>query len=222
MMHHLFTHGTKGEKTKMTEIGEMPESWTSPEISDVYQFTKKPRGLTLSGKIPFIPMENIPIGVITVSDYIEKPSASITSGTYVENGDLLLAKITPSFENGKQAILDIKHDFAFATTEVIPIKGVKGKSAIMYLFYYLLKNDVRERLAGKMDGTTGRQRLSKTVLEKTIIPFPDVEEQNKIASAFMAIDGRIEAAHKKAATYETLFKTLLYELMSGKRRIKMQ
>ena len=27
LMEYLFTHGTRGEATKQTEIGEMPESW---------------------------------------------------------------------------------------------------------------------------------------------------------------------------------------------------
>jgi len=35
MMHHLFMHGTKGEKTKMTEIGEMPESWEVVELGKI-------------------------------------------------------------------------------------------------------------------------------------------------------------------------------------------
>lgn len=220
MMQYLFTHGTKkGEKTKMTEIGEIPESWNVVEISAAYKFTNKPKKLILTGCIPFVPMEYIQIGKISISDYIEKSAKSITSGTYVERGDLLLAKITPSFENGKQAILKIEHDFAYATTEVIPIKEIKGKSSIMYLFYYLLENGVRQKLVGQMDGTTGRQRLNKSVLGKTFIPFPCYEEQAKIASIFMGIDNKIESIQKKLAVHQNIFKTLITELMSAKRRV---
>lgn len=37
LMHHLFTHGTRGEPTRQTEIGEMPESWEVVELGEVCQ-----------------------------------------------------------------------------------------------------------------------------------------------------------------------------------------
>lgn len=221
MMQYLFTHGTKGEKTKMTEIGEIPESWEVVELGEVYEFTKKPRGLMLNAHVPFIPMDLIPIGAINVSQYINRSAKKLTSGTYVENGDLLLSKITPSFENGKQAILMIDQAFAYATTEVMPIKEIKKESSIMYLFYFLLKDNVRKELAGKMEGTTGRQRISKSVIEKTLIPLPDYKEQLRISSVLKEIDERITTINEKQLLHQSLFKTLLHELMSGERRAKV-
>ena len=72
------------------------------------------------------PMNCIPIGRTFVSDYEMRQLDSLTSGTYIENGDVLVAKITPCFENGKQAIVKIDRLSVFATTEVIPLKGVQG------------------------------------------------------------------------------------------------
>ena len=40
LMQQLFTHGTKGEKTKMTEIGEIPESWWVVSLSEYLEKTK--------------------------------------------------------------------------------------------------------------------------------------------------------------------------------------
>jgi len=34
LMEHLFRHGTRGEATKETEIGEMPESWATIQLED--------------------------------------------------------------------------------------------------------------------------------------------------------------------------------------------
>src|SRR3990167_2328981 len=90
---------------------------------------------------------------------------SFSSGTYVQKGDLVVAKITPSFENGKQGIVtNIPLDFCYATTEVWPLHGVNGQSNIEYLHYYLKKPDVRNEIAGKMEGSTGRQRVPKSVI----------------------------------------------------------
>jgi len=118
---------------------QFPSDWKLGPIAEVFDFTGKPRGLDLSkngDQIPFFPMDQIPLGRIRVSDFTPKSLAQLGSGTYVENGDLMVAKITPSFENGKQAIVDIATDFAYATTEVIPMRGRKEKSDTLFLFFY--------------------------------------------------------------------------------------
>ena len=48
---------------------------------------------------------------------------------------MLLAKITPSFENGKQGIIrELPTPFGIATTEVIPLMGIPDVSDTLYLF----------------------------------------------------------------------------------------
>lgn len=131
----------------------------------MYLFTKKPRDLKFDEyeSIPFVPMDLVPIGKLSFGDFILKKPSEFSSGTYFETGDLLLAKITPSFENGKQGIIpELPHGFGVATTEVIPIKEIPQVSNIHFLAYFLLRDDIRSSLAGKMEGSTGRQRLSQT------------------------------------------------------------
>ena len=88
-----------------------------PHCRCVRFYTVKPRGLDLSkngDKIPFFPMNRIPLKGIHVSEFVPKdPWPNSGAGTYVENGDLMVAKITeePSLENGKQAIVNIATRF---------------------------------------------------------------------------------------------------------------
>ena len=159
LMDYLFSHGTRSESRKQTEIGEIPESWEVVSFGQVVTFTKKPRDLQYSeyNEVPFVPMELIPIAKLFSQEFILKTNDELKSGTYFEPGDILLPKITPSFENGKQCIIhELPTPFGIATTEVIPIREIVGVSDISYLFYYLLLPNVRTSLAGKMQGTTGR------------------------------------------------------------------
>ena len=190
-MDYLFSHGTEGEPRKQTEIGEIPESWETTGFTQIAKFTKKPSDLRYSeyNEIPFVPMELIPIAKLFSKDFIPKTNDELKSGTYFEPGDILLPKITPSFENGKQCIMhELPTPFGIATTEVIPIREVAGVSDKFYLFYYLLLPKVRTSLAGKMQGTTGRQRLNKEALITLKIPLPPLPEQRAIAHVFQAID----------------------------------
>ena len=194
-----------------------PADWKLVPVADVFDFTSKPRGLDLSkngDEIPFFSMDQIPLGRIHVSKFNLKPLAKLGSGTYVGKGDLMVAKITPSFENGKQVIVDIQTDFAYATTEVIPLRGREGESDTLFLFFYLLHPEVRSDLAGKMEGSTGRQRLSKTVLGNCMIPLPPLPEQKKIAHVLSTVQRAIEAQERIIQTTTELKKTLMHKLFT--------
>ncbi len=196
---------------------QFPSDWNIGPIARWFDFTTKPRGLDLSkngDQIPFFPMDQIPLGRIRVSEFTPKLLAQLGSGTYVENGDLMVAKITPSFENGKQAIVDIERDFAYATTEVIPMRGRSGESDTLFLFFYLLHPEVRSDLAGKMEGSTGRQRLSKTVLGDRLIPLPPLPEQKKIAHILSTVQRAIEAQERIIQTTTELKKALMHKLFT--------
>ena len=220
LMDVLFSHGTKGEPRKQTEIGEIPESWKTVGLEKVAVFTKKSRDLRYSdySEVPFVPMELIPIAKLFSEEFILKTNDELKSGTYFEPGDILLPKITPSFENGKQCIIKaLPTPFGIATTEVIPIREMEGVSDISYLFYYLLLPNVRISLAGKMQGTTGRQRLSKDALVNLQIPLPPLPEQRAIANVFQAIDEKTAALEKEVEHLDELFHAMLDELMTGQR-----
>ena len=148
----------------MSKTNEMdlPEHWCTVKFGDVVTFTKKPKDLRYSeyNEVPFVPMNLIPVATLFSKEFILKRTDELSSGTYFEPGDILLAKITPSFENGKQCIIqELPTPFGIATTEVIPIREVEGISDKFYLFYYLLLPDVRALLTERMQGTTGRLRL---------------------------------------------------------------
>ena len=192
---------------------DLPKTWSLRKITDEYRFTRKPRGLSSNGNgNAFIPMDMIPIGSMYVSHY--EVRERVGSGTYFENGDFLLAKITPSFENGKQAIAAIDRPHAYATTEVIPIQEVEEKSDKRFLYYYLLHPEVRNDLAGRMEGSTGRQRLNKTVVGNHQMPFPPYAEQQKIAYVLSVVQRAMEQQERLIQTTTELKKALMQKLFT--------
>lgn len=184
---------------------EVAEGRQVPRVGDVYEVTRKPRGLNaaLLPAVPFAPMDAIPQSGEYTPNYIMKAPSEIRSGTYFERGDILVAKITPSFENGKQALTtELPTPFGFATTEVIPLRPRDEGQDRRLLFFYMLHPDVRHHVAERMEGTTGRQRIPVDVLLN--LPFPqfDLEAQNNIADSLEMIQraSAIETRSIKAAT----------------------
>jgi len=201
---------------KMTDLGPLPEEWGVVRLSDVAEFSKKPRALSLadSEMIPFVPMEHIPNDSTFSAKYDFRKPQEIRSGTFFHKGDLLVAKITPCFENGKQGIVnELPTDFGYATTEVWPLHATDSAS-ILFLSYYLKMRSVRAEIAGKMEGTTGRQRVPKHVLEVLEIPLPPLSEQKKIAGVLSGVQEAKEKTEAVIQAAKELKKSLMKHLFT--------
>jgi len=189
--------------------------WT--RVGDCFEVTRKPRGLKVADheSVPFVPMEAIPQGGHYEPQYHEKPGAHITSGTYFERGDLLIAKITPSFENGKQAwTKGLPASFGYATTEVIPLRPNTPSSDRRLLFFYLLHPEIRSFVAERMEGSTGRQRVPEQVLLD--LPYPELppEDQRAIAETIERITYQIELEERSARIAGELKRAAMRELFT--------
>jgi len=166
------------------------------KVGDGYAVTKKPRSLDRNTfpTIPFAAMEAIPQGGAYSPDFVMKPGDAIASGTYFERGDVLVGKITPSFENGKQALIqELPAPFGYATTEVIPLHPISDRHDPRFLFFYLLHPDVRHYVAERMEGSTGRQRVPEYVLLELPIPELEPDEQKAVADAVETLHMAISA-----------------------------
>lgn len=206
------------ENSKVVEADgfkfEVPKEWEVVRLGD--KKIAKIRGnksINNVENVAFIPMELIPDSGVYVR-YEIRNLKEIKSSNYCEAGDLLLAKITPCFENGKQGIVpeDIPNGFAFTTTEVFPIvcRGIDK----LFLFYILKHPKFRKTLERSMSGTTGRQRVPKKAVENLLIPLPPLEEQRKIAHVLMSIDKAIEAVDEAIKQAERIKKGLMQELLT--------
>ena len=200
----------------------LPEHWLLVRFNEVTKFTKKPKDLRYSdyNEVPFVPMSLIPIATLFSKEFRLKSTDELSSGTYFEPGDILLAKITPSFENGKQSIIqELPTPFGIATTEVIPIREVVDVTDKFYLFYYLLVPDVRALLAARMKGTTGRLRLGTETLANLEIPLPPLAEQHRIVAKletlFTQLDAAVEALKKAQKQLKRYRQSLLKAAFEG-------
>ncbi len=201
-------------KFKETPIGKIPEDWEVVRLGgNGVAEIRKNKSVNNVEKIAFIPMDFIPDSNI-YTKYEIRNLNEVKSSTYCEAGDLLLAKITPSLENGKQGIVpeDIPNGFALATTEVFPIvcKGIDR----LFLFYILKHPRFRKVLEYSMRGTTGRQRVPKEAVENLLIPCPPLPEQRKIAEILSTVDKAIQKVDEAIAKTERLKKGLMQELLT--------
>jgi type I restriction enzyme S subunit len=200
---HRFTYGpvpvdqADQLPLKETELGPVPEGWDVVRLGEVAAVGPSRIPRQSRDVLPFIPMSLIPEGGREISQYQLRPPSDVRSGVVVSEGDLLLAKITPCLENEKQGIVkNIPGGWGYATTEVFPLRA-NDRLEMEFLNYYLLQPSVREALASKMEGTTGRQRLPRAVVVSLPISLPSVREQRAIAETLRTVDRKIEAEESR-------------------------
>jgi len=205
----------KEENFKETPIGEIPKDWEVVKFRRVAEVRPGKSKLDVNIKeVAFIPMELISEESV-YANFETRPLSKVSSYTYCEGNDILLAKITPSLENGKQGIVPSKipYGFALATTEVFPI--ICENVDRMFLFYLLKFQRFRKVLEGSMRATTGRLRVPKEALLNLKIPLPkSFEEQQQIAEVLSTVDEAIQKTDEIIAKTERLKKGLMQELLT--------
>ncbi|TCJ17068.1 restriction endonuclease subunit S [Flaviaesturariibacter flavus] len=176
----------------------MMEGWVKGRLSDLFEIkpSKSEAKDSLSNKdfVSFLPMEDLGVATKSVTAVKEKQLKDVIgSYTYFADGDVLLAKITPCFENGKLGIAEgLKNGVGFGSSEYIVFRP-KSNVIAEYLFYFLSQPRFREEGAQNMSGAVGHKRVSKEFIENFELPYPQsINEQKHIVAtldeAFAAID----------------------------------
>lgn len=176
---------------------------------------------TLSGDSPvsFVPMEDLGIGEKFVQAKQTRHLSDVVGNyTYFAQGDVLLAKITPCFENGKLGIADrLVNGIGFGSSEYMVFRPVGGLSQ-EWLYYYLSREAFRVEGAAQMSGAVGHRRISKEFVESYPIPIPPLAEQHRIVSildkAFSAMETSKVNAEKNLQSTHALFDSYLVSVFS--------
>ncbi|MFH7819159.1 restriction endonuclease subunit S [Neobacillus thermocopriae] len=129
-----------------------------------------------------------------------------TSGSKFQNGDTLLARITPCLENGKTAFVDILEDdeVAFGSTEFIVLRAKEGITDSKFVYYLSITPEFRNIAIKSMTGSSGRQRVQNSVLENTLITIPSLAEQKQISNVLSILDEKIEINNNINQTLEEI------------------
>ena len=95
---------------------------------------------------------------------------------------MLLAKITPCFENGKIAQAQLPLPYGFGSTEFHVVRPRDTKADARYLLHYLRQDSIRADGTRRMTGSAGQRRVPESYLAQLEVPLPPLPEQRRIAA----------------------------------------
>ena len=168
--------------------------------------------------IAFMPMAEVSADSSRARTDQTRPSQEVLKGfTYFQSGDVLAAKITPCFENGKIALADIKHEHGFGSTEFHVLRAKPGRVHPVYLLHYLRQSWVRLEGERKVTGSAGQRRVPRHFLENLKIPLPPIEEQRRIAAILDQAETLRAKRREALAKLDTLTQSLFLEMFGRDR-----
>lgn len=152
---------------------------TLDEIATFRPAKDEIKNLPSDTDVSFVPMASLNTFDASFEATETRKLGDVSSGfTYFKNNDILLAKITPCFENGKAGIAhNLKNGIGFGSTEYIVIRADESVVYPEWIFYYI---NTREFIDGGkpfMTGTAGQQRIDINYVKQYQIPVPSLEEQ---------------------------------------------
>jgi type I restriction enzyme S subunit len=212
----------KGSSVEWLE--KIPEEWMLFSLKHLAKFSPSKVETNFnpesSEPVVFLPMEKVTSnGVVDCS--LKLPYKELSSGfSYFKRGDVVIAKITPCFENGKGAYLEyLESEFGFGTTEFITIRPgrfIDGK----YLRLILSSNWFLKIGEKYMTGSAGQKRISTEFIKNFEIGLPTISEQyliiTKLNETLDAIDGAINKIQNELILIQEYRIRLIADTVTGK------
>ena len=182
------------------------EEWKEYRLGDFMEFNPK-RSLSKNTIARKITMDKLVPHTRDIYDWTYEP---YSGGAKFQNGDTLMARITPCLENGKQAYVGMLNDgeTAFGSTEYIVICGRKSLCDNRFAYYLSLCPTFRNAAIKSMVGTSGRQRAQVDVLENMVMRLPPVPVQLNIVHILSSLDDKIDLNRKINSNLEEQAKAL--------------
>lgn len=204
----------------MREGQELPEGWAIATVGELTNVGPK-NECADETEVGFVPLQRL--GVTYLSRHTHEPRVwkEVKKGyTQFQNGDVLLARITPSFENGKAGIArDLPNGLGAGSTEYIVFRPLADALDPQYLLAYFKTRSFLTSGEMVMTGAVGQQRVPKAFVLESQLPLAPLNEQRRIAakinSTLSAVDSCRQRLDGVAAILKRFRQAVLAAATSG-------
>lgn len=181
------------------------------EVSEVNPKGPGKAELKPDAELDFLPMADLhEDGSVHVA--VRRRYEEVAKGyTAFKEGDVLIAKITPCFENNKIGVAKVKTEWAFGSTEYHVLRP-SGRVDASYLTHFLRQDSVRNEGEKRMTGSGGQRRVPKAFIEDLQIPLPPLEEQRRIAAILDQADALRRLCRRALDKLNTLGQAIFHEM----------
>ncbi|HHT9987287.1 TPA: restriction endonuclease subunit S [Legionella pneumophila] len=196
----------------------VPNGWEQKSLNEVVFINPRKPAKPMDSRVSFIPMDAVSEDARLLR-LEERQYECVEKGfTSFKDNDVLVAKITPCFENGKGAIVSgLKNGIGFGSTEFHVLRA-KSNICSKFIYYVTITQEFRIRGEMNMQGSAGQKRVTTDYLKALKVLLPPLPEQKKIAQILSTWDKAITTTEKLLTNSEQQKKALMQQLLTRKKR----
>ncbi|CVG46051.1 Type I restriction enzyme EcoKI specificity protein [Serratia marcescens] len=200
----------------------LPEGWSNCTLADIAEVNPKKIEAEKDINAGFVPMSHAPTNYNGKLKFEEKTWGEIgKSYTNFKNDDVIFAKVTPCFENGKAAIVkDMPNDIGAGSSEFYVLRARNQEIPASYLLGIIKTRKFMQEGAGNMTGAVGLRRVPRAFVESFPLILPPLAEQKIIADKLDTLLAQVDSAKARLEQIPQILKrfrqTVLAAAVSGK------
>ncbi len=224
-MQHLFTYGLRGEKTKLTEIGEVPVSW---EESTLGELCKPNNGCIQTGpfgsQLHVSDYQSLGVPVVNPTHMfdnriiheripcVSNANANRLSRHLLETGDVLFAR---RGEIGRHSLITKYESGWLCGTGCFLIRIRDSRVSAAFISWLLYSKSLQDWLKVHAAGAI-MPNLNNKILQTCPVTFPKARtEQSEIVNCLNGLVQKLDFHKSKKSSLQDLFKATLNKLMTG-------
>ncbi len=205
--------------TKQSELGEIPEDWVVLDFGSMFQRTISKKFIKPNSLVSFVGMQDVTEQAQLSSQHLMGIDDVKNGFTYFERGDILVAKITPCFENGKGCHTEsLLTCIGFGSTEFHVLRATNNSDS-KFIYYWSNRDIFRQSLESEMVGSAGHRRVPLSAIANYQIPIPSKDEQIAIATILSDMDEEIQVLEQRLNKTRQIKQGMMQELLTGKTRL---
>lgn len=193
----------------------VPNGWTLTSLGKLCDINPKKIKKPENGKVSFIAMNQLSEEGQLIS-HLPREYEEVSKGfTSFKDGDVLVAKITPCFENGKGALVHgLTNGVGFGSTEFHVLRA-KENTSPEFIYYLTRTKELRVRGENNMQGSAGHRRVTADYFNAYKVLTPPLPEQRKIAKILSTWDKAISTTERLIDNSKQQKKALMQQLLTG-------
>lgn len=195
----------------------LPEGWAQTVISDIADVNPKKIEAEAEALSGFVPMPHAPTDFNGTLSFEEKPWGEIKkSYTNFQDHDVIVAKVTPCFENGKAAIVrGLPNGIGAGSSEFYVLRPAIKEVSTRFLFSIVKSHKFLQEGAANMTGAVGLRRVPRAFVETFPIALPPLAEQKVIANKLDTLLAQVETTKARLDRIPKILKTFRQSVLAA-------
>lgn len=197
-------------------VSDLPEGWVETTLSEISSLgPKSDWGDNID--VGFVPMSHAPTSFRDAIRYDIRPWYEVKKAyTHFENGDVIFAKVTPCFENGKAALVSgLPNGAGAGSSEFHVLRPLDAGISAAYLLAVIKSAAFLRDGEESMTGAVGLRRVPRAFVESFPIFLPPEPEQTRIAQKLDSLLAQLDTLKARIDAIPALLKGFRHSTLSA-------